>query len=137
MEKYKISKELFITVMNLKKELAHFECVKGIIEYRFNQGRLLKENVNDFFFKCKNYIANLHYSIYSGTIPEYSGPLFRMEENKKGWTNTYTCYLNLKIDKSENRYPSLVQFSFEQNSTHSEQQCIFDITEYIIYHTKD
>jgi hypothetical protein len=136
MEQYKISKELFVTVMNIKSELAHFECIKHIIEYRLHQGRLCKESINDFFFKCKNYIASLHYSIHSGTIPEYSGPLFNMEENKKGWTNTYTCYLNLKIYDSENKYQSLVKFSFEQNSAHSEQQCIFDITEFVLNHTK-
>lgn len=102
MEKYKISKDLFISVMDIKNELAHFECTNDIIEYRLYQGRLCKESINDFFFTCIDWAYDNNYTIYTSK---------NKTEVQLNITKHYT--------------------DFEEFTAISQQQAVFNAIEYI------
>ena len=99
---YKISKEMFIIVMDIKNELAHFECINDIIEYRFYQGYLCKEDINDFFFKCIAWAYDNNYTIYTSK-------------------NKTEVQLNIPKHYTD----------FEEFTATTMQQAVFNATEYV------
>lgn len=116
---YKISKELFEAVMDVKKEcyLQDIELIDEnkiiysyLVDEQFQEPRYDEELINDFFFKCKDWALKQGYIIGS-----YSDGLVILSSNKN--------VLKMIEWRDFTEHPAKYK---------SEQQEVFDSCQYIL-----
>ena len=118
---YKISKELFEAVMDVKKEcyLQDIELIDEnkiiysyLVDEQFQEPRYDEELINDFFFKCKEWAFEQAYQLESCKTNKL------LEDNK--FESIYMCGGFYQYSVIQNFYAS------------SEQQAVFDACMYIL-----
>ena len=112
---YKISKELFEAVMDVKKEcyLQDIELIDEnkiiysyLVDEQFQEPRYDEELINDFFFKCKEWALNEGYWLMTWKHKIGAG------------CKIFRGHLNIRVD--------------ERLDADSEQQAVFDACMYIL-----